>query len=482
MTVANPAKVLIDWKDGQGGGWTLNDACCGVLVTGSTGGGKTSGPGQLLARAYLREGMGGLVLCAKADEAAYWQALAEREGRGRDLVFFRAGGKERFDFLAYEAAHGAEGAGQVINTVLLLDEVASVAARASGSSVEDGSGDSAFFKNALHLMLTALVALAVLSREKVTLPYLRELAASAPRSPDELRSSQWQEDSAMAKLLARLAQEAPRMSPAARADLDECFNYWTSDYVQLSERTRGILDMMFALTVTPLLYAPLRELFTSGTSSVTPEDCARGKLIVVNLSVQGYRLAGRIAALVWKHLFQLFVMRRSGENLPPVFLWADEMQNFVTETDALYQAVARSAGGATVYLTQQRDSVANVIGAGATENLFANLQTKFFCQNTGETNEWASGLIGARFVPVTTRGVGRSGAADSAAADTGGSASVSIKDEKRAFIEPSRFQSLKRGGPLFGYEVEAVAFVGGKTFQKNGGEPLPYKILTFRQR
>jgi hypothetical protein len=58
MTVTNPAAVLPNFQDTQN--WTMNDACCGVLATGATGGGKTSGPGRPLARAYLRAGMGGL--------------------------------------------------------------------------------------------------------------------------------------------------------------------------------------------------------------------------------------------------------------------------------------------------------------------------------------------------------------------------------------------------------------------------------------
>jgi hypothetical protein len=47
---------------------TLADAKTGVLITGQTGKGKTSVPGRLLAKAYLRAGLGSRVLCAKADE------------------------------------------------------------------------------------------------------------------------------------------------------------------------------------------------------------------------------------------------------------------------------------------------------------------------------------------------------------------------------------------------------------------------------
>ena len=93
----------------------------------------------------------------------------------------------------------------------------------------------------------------------------------------------------------------------------------------------------------------------------------------------------------------------------PVFLWADEAQNFVTEFDAEYQAVARSAGGCTVYLTQNRESYRRVLGnSDAVDSLLGNLQAKFFCQNSGETNEWAAKLLGERWLNVTSTNVGRS--------------------------------------------------------------------------
>jgi hypothetical protein len=49
-------------------GFTIADATAGVCVFGVTGSGKTCGPGALLARAYLKNGFGGLVLCAKPEE------------------------------------------------------------------------------------------------------------------------------------------------------------------------------------------------------------------------------------------------------------------------------------------------------------------------------------------------------------------------------------------------------------------------------
>jgi len=59
---------------------------------------------------------------------------------------------------------------------------------------------------------------------------------------------------------------------------------------------------------------------------------------------------------------------------------------------------------------------------------------------------------------------------------------VQRTEQKRYFIEPSRFTTLKRGGPENNFEVEAVAYCGGKLFGEDKGAPLPYKLLTFRQK
>ena len=53
--------------------FTLNDATQGVQIFGGVGSGKTSGSGRALAHAYLNAGFGGVVLCAKADEADLWR-------------------------------------------------------------------------------------------------------------------------------------------------------------------------------------------------------------------------------------------------------------------------------------------------------------------------------------------------------------------------------------------------------------------------
>jgi hypothetical protein len=139
--------------------------------------------------------------------------------------------------------------------------------------------------------------------------------------------------------------------------------------------------LSFNVLTHPLLSRPLRKLFSTDTN-VKPEHTFDGKIIIVDLPVQEFRLAGRIANLVWKYWFQVAVLRRMQPAdrqsfLRPVFLWADEAQNFVSRFDAEYQAVARSAGGCTVYLTQNRESFRRVLGDDdAVDSLLGNMQCK----------------------------------------------------------------------------------------------------------
>ena len=214
------------------------------------------------------------------------------------------------------------------------------------------------------------------------------------------------------------------------------------------------------------------------------------KIIIVDLPVQEFRLAGRVANLAWKYCFQVAVLRRMQPATPntylrPVFLWADEAHNFVSKFDAEYQAVARSAGGCTVYLTQNRESYRRVLGnADAVDSLLGNLQAKFFCQNSGETNEWSAKLLGERYLNITSTNVGQS-QTDNLQNGGNQTSGVTRSEQRRFFVEPSRFTTLKRGGAAHGFQVQAIVYNGGHQFPTGAAgkeEMLPFKLITFNQR
>jgi hypothetical protein len=481
MPEFHPQTVIRDWGDGQA--FRLADAQTGVCVFGATGSGKTSGPAKHLAYGYLAAGFGGLVLCAKKEERQQWQQWAAETSREDDLVVIDASGSWRFNFLEWEASRPEEGGGLSINIVNLLDEIAIAI-----SGHEEGSNSGKFWEDALHHMNTNLVDLPLLAGLEVSLPLLRSIVTSGAKTPEQVNDPEWRKTSACAAILAEADKATAKADAQARADFEECRDYWLVEFPNLSEKTRSIITLTFSMLVRPLITRPLRQVFSADTN-IRPEDAFEGKIILVNIPVQEYRLVGRIANLAWKYCFQVAVLRRMQPKdgfLRPVFLWADEAQNFVSKFDSEYQAVARSAGGCTVYLTQNRESFRRVLkNNDAVDSLLGNLQAKFFCQNAGETNEWAARLLGERWVRITSTNAGqsRNDLALSMPQQQQASlnAGVSRSDQRRYFVEPAVFTTLKRGGPQHNFQVQAIVYLGGNLFA-NGNETLPYKLITFNQR
>lgn len=476
----HPQTVVRDWGGGQA--FRLADALTGVCVFGATGSGKTSGPAKHLAYGYLASNFGGLVLCAKQEERQQWQQWAADCGRTHDLVIIDSSAKFRFNFLEWEASRPEASGGLTINIVAILDEIAGAVAKASGRA-ESGGGINKFWEDALHHLNTNLVELPLFAGIEISLALLQSIVISAPTSMAEIDDPRWKEKSACARILAECEMATKDAPNDVRADFQQCKDYWLKEYPLLSDKTRSVITLTFSMLVRPFLSRPLRNLFSTSTN-IKPEDTFNGKIIIVDLPVQDFRLAGRVANLAWKYCFQISVLRRSppaSGYLRPVFLWADEAHNFVSQFDSEYQAVARSAGGCTVYLTQNRESYRRVLGdSDAVDSLLGNLQAKFFCQNSGETNEWAAKLLGERYIDITSTNVGRS---DSETPSH--SSGVSRSEQKRFFVESSRYTTLKRGGALHNFQVQAIVYNGGHLFPTGPPgkeEMLPYKLITFNQK
>jgi hypothetical protein len=494
----HPLTVLRDWsKVSPGAAFRISDAQTGIVAFGATGSGKTSGPAKHFAHAYLAHGFGGVVLCSKKDERPMWEQWAEETGRSRDLIIIDKSGKWRFNFLEWEASRAGEGGGLTINIVALLDEIAGAIASGAGKADGGSGGDNKFFEDALHHLNTNLVDLALFGSYgdpeggSVSLPLMRLILNTAPQSLKEAESTEWKDRDWGCPKIVRAADEATKNADEdTRADFEECRNYWLQEFPNLSDRTRSIITLSFSMLVRPFITRPLRKLFSTDTN-VTPEDTFKGKLIIVDLPVQEFFLAGRVANLAWKYCFQRAVLSRpqptDGSYLRPVFLWADEAQNFVTEFDAAYQAVARSAGGCTVYLVQNRESLLRVLHSpSAVDSLLGNLQCKCFCQNSSiETNDWAAKLLGERWRDITSTNLSGTSNPTANSPDGTHSAGFSTSEQRRYFVEPARFTTLKRGGPAHQNQVECIIYNGGMKFQgaDEHGTPerQPYTQITFDQ-
>jgi hypothetical protein len=375
--------------------------------------------------------------------------------------------------------------------VALLDEIAGSVASGAAKASESGGGDNKFFEDALHNLNTNAVDLPNLAGLPVSLPLMRAIVNTAPQSLREAQSEEWRNGPGECAALLRVADKTTHGGDAdMRADFEECRAYWTLEFPNLSDRTRSIVVLSFSMLVRPFITRPLRPLFSTDTN-ITPEDIFTGKVLIVDLSVQQFRLAGRVASLIWKYCFQVASLRRiqprDGTYLRPVVLWADEYQTFASRFDSEWAAVARSAGACAVFAVQNRESLIRELGNAATvDSLLGNLQCAFLCQNSSSaTNEWAAKLIGEHWRTITSVNVGQSNP-QNVELDPTLTRGVVLSEQKRHYVEPARFNGLGRGGPKHAYQVECVVYNGGTQFQgldEDGRAALlPYALLTFNQR
>jgi hypothetical protein len=94
------------------------------------------------------------------------------------------------------------------------------------------------------------------------------------------------------------------------------------------------------------------------------------------------------------------------------------------------------------------------------------------------------GLLGERYMKITSTSAGLSRNVQTLLMpqqQPSHNAGVSRSQDRRFFVEPATFTTLKRGGAEYNLQVEAIVYNGGHLFA-NGNEMLPYKLITFNQR
>jgi type IV secretory pathway TraG/TraD family ATPase VirD4 len=234
--------------------------------------------------------------------------------------------------------------------------------------------------------------------------------------------------------------------------------FFLESFLNLSEKTRSIIDFSFSGFLFRLLRDPVYTLFCRNDSTFTPEDCLNGKIILLNLPVKLYQKIGRDSQIMFKYIWQRAMEKRNiADNGRPVFLWADEAQNFLHEHDAEYQATARSSRIATVYISQNLPNyLANMGGAKSdfrVKSFLGTLGTKIFHANADmETNRYASELIGDGYFEEMSRTA-------TAAGQFSASRTKSLKIDR--LVRPEDFTQLKTGGPLNDFRVEGWLHVQG---------------------
>lgn len=452
--------------------FTPRQAFEGLQIFGGIGSGKTSGSGATIAKAFLRAGFGGLVLCAKKDELDTWQKYARETGREKSLLVFDHSGKYRFPFLQYEINREGEGAGYTENLVRLFMTVHEAIERGKG-----GSGSDPYWIRAMQQLMRNAIDLCMIARGTVSVPLLSDVVRTAAQSPAERDSAEWQRASTCWKLLVEGNEK--KLDQWTKFDFESTAAFWLEEYPLLSPRTRSSIVSMFTSMADNFMRRPFRMIFSEppgeGDEIAFPELTHHGVVIVMNLPVKEFGDAGRAAQVIYKYMWQQAAERRDvNTNSRPIFLWVDEAQNFATEYDMQFQATARSSRACTVYLTQNLPNYYAEMGGEASrhrvDSLVGNLQTKIWHANSDpETNNHAAETIGKSW--QTRRGQSQS---------FGGESFNIGESQQESFdfdVPPQEFTKLAKGGPPFDYQVEAFVFQNGRVWS-NG---LTHLHVSFNQ-
>ncbi len=464
--------------------WTIGNACEGTLVTGATGAGKSSGSGRQIALSFLRSGFGGLVLTAKAEERRRWENYAKAAGRFDDLICFGPGEPWRYNFLDAEL--------RFRNSVLLTDNIVNyfstvleIAERGQGQG--GGREDEGYWRKALKQLLRNAVDLLVFATGTVSVPDLYRIVISAAKSLQQAQSEEWKATSFCFECLGK-ADKASK-SVSQKSDFGIVADYFLLEFPCLSDKTRSVIVSTFTSCIDVLNRGVLRELFCT-TTNVAPNMTEEGKIILIDLAVKEFREVGQFAQVLWKYAFQRSIERRDVRANPrPVFLWADEAQNFLTSYDFQFQSTCRSSRVAVVLLSQNISNFYAALGGNEkarveTDSLAGNLNTKILHANgDAVSNEWASRMIG-RCRQFFMNANNSEQQPDNEMTywlgfNQPGQNSAGLSEQYEFEVQPSAFTTLRTGGLQHKGLIDAIVFQNGKRFGASGRTWL---LTTFKQQ
>ena len=333
-------KVLFHWdviEEGAGGGWIKGEKepvniarlLRGTQIFGGTGSGKSSGSGKTIAKAFLKSGFGGLVLCAKPDERKTWEKYARETEQEHRLEVFNVESGLQFNPILYEATRGGEGAGETLNLVELIMNIHLLGQNYMSGG---GGGSEPFWESALRRCLSRSIDLLKLSERPINMVNMRKIMVSALTKDDAKNYEKTRNERRQIK-----KQIADEKDPNKKEHLEVSFHklgskitnfrknnycldcvlkaaslvkeqtdrekntyqlvrdYFFREFANLSERTRSVVEEFFYGLAEPfVLDGILKNQFSDKVSpELKPEKCyEENKIIIVDFDVKNFLLSG----------------------------------------------------------------------------------------------------------------------------------------------------------------------------------------------
>jgi hypothetical protein len=461
-------RVLLDFS-GTGHAddhFTVNDCFENVFIAGSTGSGKTSGSGYALASALLdadrlaaEEKIGMIIFLYKQGDSQDWLRWAAEHGREKDIIHLRPQDENVFNLLErYQHSEPMN----AVNTLMAISQLA-----LGGGNRKEGES---YWEMEQHKRLDRLIRLNQLAGLPLNIVTLYQLHVSAPMDADQLADEGFREGSFCWQALAKAAARVGQDDPAFRLVED----YFIREMPWLADRTSSSIRTMVSAILEPFISSSMLRRFFCGSSSLKLEDAFTGKIILLDIPVQIYEHAGRIAQILFKYAFQKAVEQRDLRYYPnPLIFWQDEAQVFLTPHDHSFMSTCRSSRAGSVLLSQNISNFYAALGGGQqaepqVNSLLALCNLKVFhANNDYVTNEWAAKTIGMGVRNLSSVNIGM---------QANGSSSSSSQ-QIHFQVEPRDFSMLRNGGAKHDYLVDAILAGTARVFSTRSN----YLPVTFEQ-
>lgn len=372
--------------------WTIEDALSGTHVFGGNGSGKTTGSGLTIGMAFLNAGWGGLILCAKPDEAANWNDRVRAVNQSRKVIVVNEKNPWRFNLIAYELGRPGSMADRVDNLVSTILNVAEQTGR-------DTSGSEAIWQQSAEQLIRNVLMILIPSKPNLSLIDVQRFIDAIPHERKAVDSPAWKTSEMATRLAdARKAYEAE----GRLADYEALEHYLTVTFPSLADRTRSSVVFTLSAILQDMSVGVLREIFCTHTNFV-PDDCCNGAIIILDLPAslkRSYATAQTLFKVVWQQAM-LRRMENMAADARPVMLFVDEAHFFVSEMDGRFLSLARAARVATVFMTQNisayRAKLGSRNGADLTSWVMGLFQTHVLhAQSDVATIEFSQKLFGKR--------------------------------------------------------------------------------------
>ncbi len=431
----------------------------GTLITGGLGSGKSSTTARACAMAFLRAGLGGLVLTVKSSETDVWRDHAAKTGREKDLIVFNPESALSFDPLAYAWKTGGRSAGHIETIVDLFSTLMAV-----GKVYSPSSGEKYFEMAVEELIRASLIALS-LAGEAVSITSIHKIISSLPVEMAQADDPDWQNNSACGRLISKLRDRKETFTTSQWDDLDIAIVYLLQKVPGLDPRTRSNVESTWSGMASKFNYSPFREMFCSGTYSFTPEQTTHEhKIVIVDMPVLEYgRQTSRLCQVLVKIMFQRAWMRHQYKPgcCHGAFVFQDEFSMLMHRDESHFHSVCRSNAVAAVCITP------NILGLAAEEFGEQNPGSKtigflgllsikiFHANNETHTNEFAADQMGKEWRYIDSWNTSHG--------DQHSHTGVSGAKQLVHIVEPAAFTRLLTPDGENPY-AQAIVYKGGKPF------------------